>query len=82
MGRETKEVGAMPTCYCLILCVASLVFSTFSVYKVVYHEHPFAFSPISVMPQSQEHILGWPYLRQIKSDRLAEYDDVIRGPPL
>jgi len=46
-----------------------LVFPTFSVFKVVYHEHPFAFSPsaISVMPLSQEHILGLPYLRQIKS---------------
>jgi len=52
MGRENKEVAAMPTCYCLtFLCVASLVFPTFSVFKVVYYEHPFAFSPsaISVM---------------------------------
>jgi len=33
------------------LCVASLVFTAFSVFKVVYHEHPFAFSPaFSVMP--------------------------------
>ena len=44
MGRENKDVGTMPTCYCLTLCVASLVFPTFSVFKVVYHEHPFAFS--------------------------------------
>jgi len=36
----------------------------------VCYEHPFAFSPsaISVMPLSQEHVLGWPYLTQIKSD--------------
>jgi len=44
----------MPTCYCLtfnLLCGAGLVFTTFSVFKVVYHEHPFAFSPaMSVMP--------------------------------
>jgi len=34
------------------LCVASLVFPPFSVFKVVYHEHPFAFSSsaMSVMP--------------------------------
>ena len=32
--------------------VDDLVFPTFGVFKVVYHEHPFAFSPsaISVMP--------------------------------
>jgi len=69
MGLENK-VGAMPTFYCLTFSVASLAFLTFSVFKVVYHENPFAFSPsaISAMPKSQEHILGWPYLRQIKSD--------------
>jgi len=59
MGRENKEAGAMQTCYCLtfspfcsLLCVATLVFPTFSVFKVVYHEQTFAFSPfaISVMP--------------------------------
>ena len=35
-----------------VALVASLVFPTFSVFKVVHHEHPFAFSPsaISVMP--------------------------------
>jgi len=35
-----------------ITCVASLVFLPFSVFKVLYHEHPFAFSPssMSVMP--------------------------------
>jgi len=39
----------MPTCYCLTF---SHVFLTFSAFKVVYHEHPFAFSPsaISVLP--------------------------------
>jgi len=32
--------------------VASLAFPTFSVFKVVYHEHPFTFCPsaMSVMP--------------------------------
>jgi len=34
-----------------LLCVASLVFPFFSVIKIFYHEHPFAFSPaMSVMP--------------------------------
>jgi len=49
--------GAMPTCYYLTF---SHVFPTFSVFKVVHHEHPFAFSPsaISVLPLSEEHILG------------------------
>jgi len=38
---------------------------------------------MSVMPWSQERILGWPYLRLYQKclSRLAEYDDVIRGPP-
>jgi len=47
-----KLSGAMPTCYCLILCVASRVFPTFSIFQVMYHEHPFAYSPsaTSVMP--------------------------------
>ena len=39
----------------LLLFVVSLVFPTFSDFKVVYHEHPFAFPPsaVSVMPLSQ-----------------------------
>jgi len=42
------KLWAMPTCYCL---TSSHVFPTFSVFKVVHHEHPFAFSPaISVLP--------------------------------
>jgi len=50
MGPENKEVEAMPICY--LLTFASLVFPLFSVFKVLYHEHPFAFSPsaMSVMP--------------------------------
>jgi len=68
-GAKVKKWGRCQLANCLTLCVVSLVFPTFSVFKVVYHEHPFALSlsAISVMPQSQEHILGWPYLRQIKS---------------
>jgi len=51
MGRENKEMAEIPTGFCLTLCVASLLFPTFSVFKIVYHEHPFAFSPsaMSVM---------------------------------
>jgi len=49
MGRENKEMEAMPTCYCLTF--ASLVFPPLSVFKVLYHEHAFAFSPaMPVMP--------------------------------
>jgi len=49
-GGKIKKCGEanllLPNFY-----VASLVFPTFSVFRVVYHEHPFAFSPsaISVM---------------------------------
>jgi len=52
MEHENKEVGAMQTCYRLIFKCCHLVFPTFSVYKVAYHEHPFLFSPsaMSVMP--------------------------------
>ena len=47
-----------------LLCVANLVFPTFSVFKLLYHEHSFAFSPaVSVMPLSQERTLRWSYLR-------------------
>jgi len=38
MEHETKEVGVMPTCYCLtFMCCQRLVFPIFSVFKVVYH---------------------------------------------
>ena len=91
MGRENK-VGTMPTCYCLIFMCCQPCLPNFHLFKVVYHEHPFAFSPsaMSVMPQSQEHILGWPYLRQIKSDyhgwlsRMTSSEDpfsLASGPP-
>jgi len=44
-----------------------------------------AFSPsvMSVVPWSQEYILGWWYRRldQKCLSRLAEYGVVIRGPP-
>jgi len=49
MGGKTREVGVMSPSYCLVLCFTSFVFSTFSVFKDVYHEYPFAFSVISVM---------------------------------
>jgi len=47
--RDAKiKWWAMPTCYCLTF---SHVFPTFSVFKVVHHEHPFGLSPaISVLP--------------------------------
>jgi len=52
MGRKNKQMGTMPICYCLTFMCFSLVFPTFSLVKVVYHEHPFAFSlsAVSVMP--------------------------------
>jgi len=51
MGRENKEVGTMPTCYCVTFMCCQPCLPTFSVFKVVYHEHPFAFSPATlVMP--------------------------------
>jgi len=69
MERETKDVVALPTCYCLPFMCCQPCLPNFCAFKVVHHEHPFAFSPdISVMPESQEHTLRWPHLRQIKSD--------------
>jgi len=64
MVRENRKVEAMPTCYCLIiLCCYPLVFPFFSVIKILYYEHSFAFSPaMSVVPLSQERILRWSYL--------------------
>jgi len=52
MGGENQEVGRCQHAIAQLFCVASFVFPSFSVFKVVYHEHSSAFSPsaISVMP--------------------------------
>jgi len=52
MVRENKEVGRCQRAIAKLVCVASLVFPNFRVFKVVYHEHPFAFShfAMSFMP--------------------------------
>jgi len=50
-GTKPKKWGRCLLAFVQLLCLASLVFPTFSVFKLVYYEHPFAFSPaISVMP--------------------------------
>jgi len=51
-GVKMKSEGDANLAIAQLLCVASLVFPPFSIFKVVYHEHPFAFSPsaMSVMP--------------------------------
>ena len=51
MGLENKEVGKDDANLLLPnFCAASRV-TQLSVFKVVYHEHPFAFSPATlVMP--------------------------------
>jgi len=41
-------MGTMPACYGLV--VASFVFPTFSVFKVVHYEYTFAFYATSVRP--------------------------------
>jgi len=52
MGRENKKWWRCQLAIAQLLCVASLVFPPFNVFKVVHHEHPFAFSPsaMSIMP--------------------------------
>jgi len=51
-GTKIIRWGRCQLAIALLLCVASLVFLTFSVFEVVYHEHPYEFSPsaMSVMP--------------------------------
>jgi len=51
-GVKIKQLKRCQLAIAQLLCVASLVAPSFSVFKVVYHEHPFAFSlsAISVMP--------------------------------
>jgi len=51
-GEKIKRWGRCQLAVAYLLCVASLVFPTFSVFKAVFHEHSFAFSPsaMSVMP--------------------------------
>jgi len=84
-GVKMKKWRRCQLAIAQLLCVASLVFPPFSVFKVVFHEYPFAFFPsaMSAMPWSQERILWWPYLSldQKCLSRLTEYDDVIRGAP-
>jgi len=52
MGRENKKWRRCQIAIAQLLCVASLVFPPFSFFKVLCHEHPFAFSPsaMSLMP--------------------------------
>jgi len=48
-GAKTKW-GRCQLAIAKLLCVASRVMPACSIFKVVYHEHPFVFSPaISVM---------------------------------
>jgi len=42
---KIKKWGRCQLAIAKLLCFASLVFQTLSVFKVAYHEHPFAFSP-------------------------------------
>jgi len=44
MGREKKKWRRCQLVIAQLLCVASLVLPPFSLFKVVYHEHLFAFS--------------------------------------
>jgi len=85
MESKTREVGGDANLPSLNFCVVSLVFPTFS-FKIVYHEYLCAFFVMLVVLQSQEHIYGWPAyplprLDQKVLSQLAEYDDIIRGPP-
>jgi len=40
-GTNIKKWGRRQFAITKLLCVTSLVFPTFSVFKVVYHEHPY-----------------------------------------
>jgi len=55
MERKTREMGDDSNLVSLDVCVAtcSFIFPTLTVFKVVYHEYPCAFSVMSVRPQSQ-----------------------------
>jgi len=50
-SAKIKKWGRCKLAVASLLSGASLVFLTFSVFKVAYHEHPFSFSPpaMSVM---------------------------------
>jgi len=51
-GVKIKQLRRCQLVIAQLLCVTSLVSPPFSVFKVVYYEHPFAFSlsAMSVMP--------------------------------
>jgi len=44
-GTEIMKWGRCKIAIALLSWVASLVFPTFSLFEVVYHKHPFEFSP-------------------------------------
>jgi len=51
-GAKIKKWGRSQLAIAYLFSVASLVFPPFSVFKIAYHENPFAFSPsaLSGMP--------------------------------
>jgi len=50
MGRRAKEVEDRPAFYRLTFISCCILFPTFSVFQVVYHEYPCALSLKSVTP--------------------------------
>ena len=69
MGRETKEVGAMPTCYCLTFVCCKPCLPNFQFFQSCVSWTPFCI--FSFCYFSYAVVSGtypWMYLRQIKSD--------------
>jgi len=86
MRRKTREVRVDANFLSLNFYVLLAVSSQLSMFLKLCHEHLCALSVMSVMSWSQERILGssaYPLARlnQKVLSRLAEYDDVIIGPP-
>jgi len=89
MGRENKELGAMPTCYCLTLMCCQACLPNFQCCQSCVSLTPFFiffFCYVSNAVVSGTYpSLGGRILGLIKSDYhgwlRSEYDDVIWGPP-
>ena len=82
-GCETKEVGGKPTCYCLTFMCCQPCLPNFQCFQSCVSWTPFCiFSFCYFSYAVVSGTLPWVARANLKlSSRLAEYDDVIRGPP-
>jgi len=83
MGRETKEVWAMPTCYCLTFKCCQPCLPNFQCFQSCVSWTPFCIFSCYFSYAVVSGTYPWAAVSQAYQKwlpRLAEYDDVIREP--